>query len=265
MLGAVLGDIIGSRFEFNDELKKQKTEKFQLFTKDCYFTDDTVMTIATADALLHGKDLVNTYQAWGRKYPDAGYGGMFEAWLKEDNPKPYDSWGNGSAMRVSPVGWLYDNFYAVERVAEETAMVSHNHPEGIKGALAVADCIFLARTGESKAFIKKQIEERFDYDLSRTIAEIRPDYKFYVSCMQSVPESIICFLESKNYQDAVCKAVSLGGDTDTMACITGGIAEAFYGFNWKMRIEIYRYLRRYIPYDMQIVLGMFENRIAGKR
>jgi len=257
MLGAILGDIIGSRFEFSN-LRKGKSEEFDLFTKECYFTDDTVMTIATADAILNNKDFTKTYQEWGRKYPDRGYGEMFYSWLFENNPKPYNSFGNGSAMRVSPVGWLYNDLKIVFNKAEETAEVTHNHIEGLKGASATAGCIYLAKMGTRKKIIKEFIETYFNYDLNRIIKEIKPNYRFDVTCQGSVPESIICFLEGNSYEDVVRKAISLGGDTDTMGCIAGSIAEAYYG----IPKDIKDFINNYLPEDMLKIIEQFNKNVS---
>ena len=236
MYGAILGDIIGSPYEFD---RGAKIKAFPLFIEKSRFTDDTVMTIAVADALLYaGKDatedkicaaVTSSMQRWGRKYPKAGYGGKFREWLKENEPTPYGSFGNGSAMRVAAVGWLYDSIERTREIARWTADVTHNHAEGIKGAESVASAIYLARTGESKAAIKKYIEGEFGYNLSRNLKEIRPAYHMDVTCQGSVPEAIIAFLESTDFEDTVRKAVSIGGDADTIACIAGSIAEAYYG------------------------------------
>lgn len=236
MYGAILGDIIGSPYEFD---RGEKTKDFPLFCEESRFTDDTVMTIAVATALLCvprdydsiGAVVISSMQNWGREYPRAGYGGKFRQWLKENAPKPYGSFGNGSAMRVSAVGWLYDTVELTRFVARLTAEVTHNHPEGIKGAESVASAIYLARTGESKATIKKYVEDEFGYNLSRTLDDIRPGYHMDVTCQGSVPEAITSFLESTSFEDAVRNAVSLGGDTDTIACIAGSIAEAYYGLS----------------------------------
>lgn len=226
MLGAIAGDVIGSVWES----EAIKTPKFYpLFSPECEPTDDTVLTVAVADSILSGADLVDRLKEYFRLYPHAGYGGTFYRWAQSIKRSPYNSWGNGSAMRVSPVGWAYDTLDEVLRHAKRTADVTHNHPEGVKGAQATASAIFLARTGKSKQEIHEYIEKTFGYDLTRTVAAIRPGYLFDVSCQGSVPESIIAFLESESYEDAVRKAISLGGDADTMACIAGGIAEAFYG------------------------------------
>jgi len=225
ILGAIAGDIIGSAYEWHNV----KTTDFPLFGKRTSFTDDSVLTVATMDSILHQTDFAQSYQNFGKAYPDAGYGGFFFDWIDEDNPTPYNSWGNGSAMRVSPVGWACNTLDEVLDLAERSAEVTHNHPEGIKGAQAAASAIFLARTGKTKAEIKQFVEQTFKYDLNRTLDEIRPDYQFDVSCQGSVPEAIIAFLESTDFESAIRLAISLGGDSDTIACITGGIAEAFYG------------------------------------
>ena len=238
MYGAILGDIIGSPFEFD---RGDKTKEFDLFTKGCDFTDDSVMTIAVGEALLAvgpeatvkeiEEAVVTNMQDWGKRYPYAGYGGRFRYWLRERNPKPYGSYGNGSAMRVSAVGWLYDSLERTREVARATANVTHNHPEGIKGAEATASAIYMARNESSKEEIKEYIEREFHYNLDRTLDEIRPGYHMDETCQRTVPEAIIAFLESKDFEDARRNAVSLGGDTDTLGAITGSIAEAFYGIS----------------------------------
>lgn len=225
LYGALGGDIIGSRFEWHN----LKSKDFELFGDRSKFTDDTVMTIATADALLHRLDFAEAYRAWGSRYPHAGYGGRFRSWLNSDFPRPYNSWGNGSAMRVGPVGFFFDSVERVLAEAERSAAVTHNHPEGIKGAQVAALAVFLARTGSSKAAIRSEIETRFDYDLSsKTLDDIRPDYRFDVSCTGTLPVALLAFLESESYEDAIRNAVSVGGDSDTIAAVTGGIALAFY-------------------------------------
>ena len=225
MLGAMIGDIVGSVYEWNNI----KTTDFVFLKEDCFFTDDTVLTAATAKALITGMSYTEAYQDFARRYPGRGYGGNFSHWIYAENPQPYNSWGNGSAMRVSPVGFAFDTVAEVLEEAQRSAEVTHNHPEGIIGAQATALAVLLARQGASQADIREEISTRFGYDLERTLAEIRPGYKFDVSCQGSVPEAIIAFLESEGYEDAVRKAISIGGDSDTIACITGGIAEAFYG------------------------------------
>jgi ADP-ribosylglycohydrolase len=231
ILGAIAGDVIGSAYEFANI----KSTNFELFTTDTYFTDDSVLTAATMDVLLHNLDYAKTYQKHGRNFPARGYGGHFESWIYEENPRFYNSYGNGSAMRASPIGWYCGSIRAVMDEAKKSAEVTHNHPEGIKGAQAAAAAVYLARTGKTKKEIKEFITETFGYNLERTIDEIRPPYTFDVTCQGSVPEAIIAFLESSDYENAVRLAVSLGGDSDTIACITGGIAQAFYG---KMPVEI---------------------------
>lgn len=225
MLGAIAGDIIGSVYEWNPV----KTTEFPLFSKGCCFTDDSVLTIGVARAILEKSGYLQSVQAVGRKYPHAGYGSSFIRWLAAESPEPYSSWGNGSAMRVSAVGWAFDTLEQVLSEAEKSAVISHNHPEGIKGARVTAMAVFLARTTKDREKIREQVEQRFGYDLSRTLSEIRQEYTFDVSCQGSVPEAIIAFMESGSYEEAVRNAISLGGDSDTQACIAGGIAEAFYG------------------------------------
>lgn len=226
MLGAIAGDIIGSVFES----KNVKTADFDpLFQVNTTWTDDTVLTLATADLLTYGGSYADIYQIYGCRYPFAGYGGAFFEWMKKEDPKPYNSWGNGSGMRVSPIGWARDSVEDVLAEAKRSAEVTHSHPEGIKGAQSIALAVYLARTGESKDKIRKEIESRFEYDLSRTLDEIRPKYHFDVSCQGSVPEAIIAFLESTDFESAVRLAISIGGDSDTIACMAGAIAHAHYG------------------------------------
>lgn len=225
MLGAIAGDIIGSPYEF----APYKGVDFPLFSSYSKFTDDTVLTIAIADIILHDLDPVRTIKEYSKKYPNRGYGGSFQRWVNSSSKRPYNSWGNGSAMRTSPVGFFFNSENKVCEAARKFAQITHNHPFGIKGAQATSLSIFLARQGESKEFIRNEITKWFNYDLTPTIKEIRPNYHFDVSCQGSVPQSIIAFLESEDYEDAIRKSISLGGDADTMACITGGIAEAFYG------------------------------------
>ncbi|MCD7849915.1 MAG: ADP-ribosylglycohydrolase family protein [Parabacteroides sp.] len=240
MLGAIAGDIIGSVYEFDNI----KTTDFPLFTGESDYTDDTIMTVAVADWLLNGKDLAKVMQLYGRKYPcpTGGYGGRFSEWLREKEPQPYNSWGNGSAMRVSAVGWMFNSLEKTLEMAKETAVVTHNHPEGIKGAQATAAVIYLARMGKSKRDIRQYVEAFFSYDLNRTCDDIRPDYCFNESCQETVPEAIIAFLDSTDFENAIRLAISLGGDSDTLACITGGIAEAFYGMSEDWKIEVLRRL-----------------------
>ena len=224
MIGAIAGDIIGSIYEQNPI----KSKDFTLFDSRCRFTDDTVLTVAVAEAILNGRPYLDSVREIGRRYPYAGYSGSFLRWLHSDQPRPYSSWGNGSAMRVSPVGFAFTTEDEVLREAEKTAIISHNHPEGIKGAQATALAVFLARTGHDKAAIKRRIAQRFGYDLNRSVDDIRPAYVFDISCQGTVPEAIVAFIDSDSYEDAIRNAVSLGGDSDTLACITGAISEAFY-------------------------------------
>lgn len=225
MIGAIAGDIIGSIYEFENI----KTLEFPLFQKNCFFTDDTVLTIALADALLHKKNYADMMKEYYWRYPNAGYGGSFIKWAKASKPEPYNSWGNGAAMRISPVAWAFDTIEEVLEQAAHYTAITHNHTEGIKGAQATAAAIYLARTGSSKGEIKKYVEETFGSELTKTCDEIRPAYQFDVSCQGTVPPAITAFLESTDFEGAVRLAVSLGGDTDTLACITGSIAEAYYG------------------------------------
>lgn len=259
MIGAILGDMIGSPYEFD---RSPKTKEFPLFSKHSEFTDDSVMTIAVADALLTtlGKAdeeiktaLVDSMQKWGKKYPDAGYGGMFYRWLHCKHPEPYGSYGNGSAMRVSAAGWLFGTLEETRHVARLTAEVTHNHPEGIKGAEATASAIFMARSGNSKDEIKAYIIQEFGYDLSRTCDEIRPKYHHVESCQQTVPEAITAFLEGTDFEDVIRTAVSLGGDCDTLTCIAGGIAEAFYDVPEEIMLEC----KKRLPEDMLDVIARF--------
>ena len=224
LIGAIAGDVIGSIYEFYPI----KSIDFPLFKEYSRFTDDTVMTVANADWLLTNDSLFGIMQDYGNRYRAAGYGFMFGEWLTSDNPKPYNSYGNGSAMRVSPVGWAFDTLEETLEKAKESAEITHNHPEGIKGAQSVAACIYLARTGKSKQEIKEYIETTFGYDLSKTCEEIRPIYSFSGSCQGTVPASIIAFLDSTSFEHAIRLSISLGGDADTMGAITGSIAEAYY-------------------------------------
>lgn len=260
MYGAIMGDIVGSRFEFD---RGDKTKDFKLFTADSVYTDDTVMTIAVAEALLDAGPnaeeadvkarLVDSMKKWGRKYPRAGYGGKFRVWLFSEDTEAYGSYGNGSAMRVSAVGWLYDSIERTREVARWTAEVTHNHPEGIKGAEAAAAIIYLARSGYDKEYIKEYVVREFGYDLSRTCDEIRPTYYHVESCQETVPEAITAFLEGENYTDVVRTAVSLGGDCDTLTDIAAAMGEAYYGIPRKFLSEIGRRLSN----EMKDVLHRF--------
>ncbi len=225
MLGAVIGDIVGSVFEWDNH----RSTDFPLFSERSAFTDDSVLTFATAKALLDGLDYTVVYQDFSQRYPGRGYGGNFSRWIHSPDPKPYNSFGNGSAMRISPVGFAFDDIDTTLLEAKRSAQVTHNHPEGIKGAQSVALAMLMARQHCTKDEIKSEITRRFAYDLERTLDAIRPTYQFNETCQGSVPEAIIAFLESDSYEDAIRKAISIGGDSDTIACITGGIAQAFYG------------------------------------
>lgn len=224
MLGSIAGDIIGSVYEHH----AVKTTEFPLFQNYSTFTDDSVLTMATAYSILNHVPYAQCYKDFGRRYPGRGYGGGFQGWIMSDTLEPYNSWGNGSAMRVSPIGFAFDSIDEVLEQAKMSAEVTHNHPEGIKGAQATSLAIFFARKNKDKEFIRTEISKRFTYDLNRTIDMIRPNYFFDVSCQGTVPEAIIAFLDSDDYEHAVRLAVSLGGDADTLACITGAIAEAYY-------------------------------------
>ena len=224
MIGVIAGDIIGSVHEH----AITKSTDFPLFDPLCRFTDDTVLTVATAHAILTGIPYDVAYREFGRQHPDAGYGGLFYGWLLAEEPLPYNSWGNGSAMRVAPVGFAFSTVEDVLREAERSAAVTHNHLEGIKGAQATALAVYMARSGASKNEIRHELARRFGYELNRTVEQIRPDYEWDVSCQRSVPEAIIAFLDSTGVEHAIRLAISLGGDADTQAAIAGGIAEAFY-------------------------------------
>jgi ADP-ribosylglycohydrolase len=225
MIGAIAGDVIGSVYE----ARNVKTKDFPLFSPGSRFTDDTVLTVALAESLLSGRDYAVVLKEYYRRYPDAGYGGAFHAWARSASARPYGSWGNGAAMRVSPAAWVGRSLDEVLGLAAASAAVTHDHPEGIKGAQAVATAVFLARTGAAKREIREQVTRRFGYDLDRRVDAIRPGYRFDVSCPGSVPEALLAFLEATDFEDAVRTAVSLGGDSDTLACIAGAVAEAFYG------------------------------------
>ncbi|TRO66971.1 ADP-ribosylglycohydrolase family protein [Christiangramia sabulilitoris] len=251
MIGAIIGDIVGSVFEG----KNVKSTEIELMNFGSRITDDSVLTIAVADALLKDGNYEKSLLKWAWKYPWAGYGRSFREWMQADVQKPYHSWGNGSAMRVSSVAYAFNDLAEVLQEAKKTALPTHDHPEGIKGAEAIAAAIFLARTGQEKFRIKKFIEEEFGYDLNRTIEEIRPDYKFDVSCRGSVPEAIIAFLDSSDYESAIRLAISLGGDSDTIACMAGGIAEAFYK---EIPTDLLDYARKKLPTVMKEVLFDFQ-------
>lgn len=264
LYGAIIGDIAGSRFEAHD----YKGKDFEFFNYEDRFTDDTVMTIAIyeackeikengyTDSLVIEECFRDSMVKWGREYPGVGYGGRFCEWLFSDDPQPYNSWGNGSAMRASAIGWMFDTIEEVERMAELSANPTHNHPEGIKGAKAVAVSVFLARTGHSKREIKKYIESTLKYKLHRC-GFVRPFYKFDVSCQGTIPVAIESFIEGKDFEDSVRTAISMGGDSDTIGAITGSIAEAFYGIDQKL-IDV---CNNYLSEEIKSVLrGCNENR-----
>ena len=245
MFGAIIGDMVGSPFEFD---RGEKTKDFgPLFSRHSVFTDDTVMTVAVADALIRaGKDadvekikneVIGSMKLWGRRYPGAGYGARFGQWLMSNEIDPYWSFGNGAAMRVSPVGWLYDSLIRTREVARATAEVTHDHPEGIKGAEAVAAAIYLARSGCNKLEIKTYVEDVFGYDFSRSLDDIRPFYHHVESCQETVPEAMTAFFEGIDFEDVIRNAVSIGGDSDTVACIAGSIAEAYFEIPKELKLE----------------------------
>ena len=277
MYGAILGDIIGSPYEFD---RGNKSKDFPLFSRYSEFTDDTVMTLAVADAFMEAiagnikhieggwyssnvdipeekikEKLIVKMKEYGKRYPNAGYGGRFSWWLTSKNSEPYNSFGNGSAMRVSSVAWLFDDLTSVVNAARISAEVTHNHPEGIKGAQATAAAIFLARTGASKEKIRSFIQKEFGYDLSRSCDQIRPNYYHVESCQETVPEAITAFLEGDSFEDVIRTAVSLGGDCDTLTAIAGSIAEAFYRVPDELKMEC----RNRLTNDLQAVLLEFED------
>lgn len=246
MLGAIIGDVIGSVYEYGSE----KSKDFILFSPECRATDDSVLTICVGCACAEAdcydehnfkKILIEKMHEIARRYPDAGYGKSFYLWLIDDNGKPYGGYTNGSAMRVSPCAWAVDTLEDVEQLAKWSAEITHNHPDGIKGAQAVASAIFLARSGHTKNEIKSYIEDKY-YNLDFTVEEIRPHYSYDMTCEGSVPQAIVCFLDSEDYEDAIRNAISLGGDGDTQSAIAGGIAEAFYGIPEKLKEDVFDYL-----------------------
>ena len=254
MIGAIIGDVVGSVYEFNNHRSKE----FPLFQAKSDFTDDSVLTFATAKILLDGGDYAATYQQFARAYPNRGYGGRFGRWIWQEKPQPYNSFGNGSAMRVSPIGFAFADAETTLEEAKRSAQVTHNHPEGIKGAQAVALAIWMARQGEGKAAIRHAIEKQFGYDLSRDCDFIRQVNKFDETCQGSVPEAITCFLESTDFEDCIRLSISIGGDSDTIACIAGGIAQAYYRDipNW-----IITETRARLPQEFLEILDRFEEKI----
>ena len=250
ILGAIAGDMVGSVFEFDNI----KSVEFPLFSEGSRFTDDSAMTLAVADAIMAASEgalpvsqaLVASMQEVGRRYPGAGYGGSFSRWLGARNPQPYGSWGNGSAMRVSPAGWVCETLEATELVAAETAKVTHNHFEGIRGAQAVAGCIYLVRKGADKAAVAEYAQGRHGYNLDFTLDAIRPIYTFDVSCQGSVPQAIVAFLEGESFEDVIRRAVSIGGASDPIAAIAASIAQPFFGVPEQIEVEV----RRRLPADL---------------
>ena len=252
MLGAIVGDVLGSTFEFYPT----KTKKFELLDKNSCFTDDSVMTVAVADSIMNGVPYEKSLQSWGRNYPRVGYGGWFNTWIHLDDPKPYNSFGNGSAMRCSSIGWLLDDEESVLEEAKKSAEVTHNHPEGIKGAQAVALGVMMGRKGRSKEEVKEKLESLFGYDLSQRLDNIRLNYTFNPTCQGSVPQAIIAFLESTDFEDAIRNSISLGGDADTQACITGSLAEAYYK---SIPDEIASFVKWRIEDDLLAVIDQFNS------
>lgn len=260
MYGAILGDIVGSRFEFHPI----KTKEFTFLTDICGFTDDTVMTIAIVKTLLDFKHdntkslssyAIINMQKYGRAYDDAGFGSWFYEWLFIDNPKPNNSFGNGAAMRIAPVGYVANSIEQLEKMVKDVTIVSHNNVEAIRGASAIACCVYLAKNKKSKQQIKQTIEQRYKYDLDFKLDDIRPTYDFDVSCQGSVPQAIVAFLESDSLIDAIRNAVSLGGDSDTIACMAGAIAEAYYGIS----NELIKKIDSYLPQDFSNLLKEMYN------
>ncbi|MBK5200559.1 MAG: ADP-ribosylglycohydrolase family protein [Spirochaetaceae bacterium] len=263
MLGAIIGDIVGSRFEWDNYKKKD----FDFFNKDCFFTDDSVMSLAICDAYLKDFDneykgkniLIKSMQTLGRKYPASGYGDHFALWITENNPKPYGSYGNGAAMRISGCGFSATSIYEVKHMSVLITEVSHNHPESFKGAEATAVAIYLARTGKNKEEIKTFIKDNY-YQINFTLDEIRENYEFDESCQGTVPQALEAFFESNSFEDAIRNAISIGGDSDTIGAITGGIAEAYYGISEEMRDKA----KTYLDFTLLDILERFEKRYGAK-
>lgn len=256
MIGAIIGDYVGSAYEFHNT----KDYSFEMITTQSDITDDSIMSIAIADAILQSKPYAERMRYWGNKYPNpkGAYGGSFSAWLHSSNPQPYNSWGNGAAMRVSPIGWAFSGLEQVLLQAKLSAECTHNHEEGIKGAQATATAIYLTRQGETKQWIKKYIESKFGYNLSFKIADIKESYKFDESCQGTVPPAIVCYLESTSFEDAIRLAVSLGGDSDTLGCITGSIAEA--NQTYSIPVDIMEAAFKTIPSDLKTIVNRFTDK-----
>lgn len=255
MLGAIIGDIVGSRFEFNNT----NSMDFELFTDESTYTDDTICTVAIADAILNGKSYKDSLLEWCRKYPNpkGAYGGSFANWIHSADPQPYNSFGNGSAMRVSPIGWAFDSYQEVLEQAELSAAVSHNHPEGIKGAQCVADLIYHLRTGKiDKDAVKRCVENSFGYEIP-PVDHIRETNTFNETCQGTVPQAISCFLEAKDFEETIRLAISIGGDSDTIGAIAGSIAESYYPINENITTSAIERL----PDDMFLILRQFINSI----
>ena len=264
MIGSIIGDIVGSIYEFTPN--NIKTKQFEFFNPNGSYTDDSILTFATADWLLHGGEVANYYSKYGEKYPwpMGGYGGEFKLWLvrsiRQQDYRPYNSCGNGSAMRVGPVGWAFDTIEEILAKAKESAECTHNHPEGIKGAQATALAIMMARHGCDKNEIRSEIEKRFEYDLQFTCEQIRPTYTWGGTCQDSVPQAIVAFLDGEDYEDSIRNAISIGGDSDTIGCITGSIAEAYFGVPADLRTSAMKYL----PEEFQSIISEFENKFGNK-
>ena len=251
MRGAIIGDIVGSKHEFTNRVS---SKEFELFPSGSTFTDDTVLTIAVYDSLKNNIPLEQSFMKWIEKYPNRGYGGMFFNWVLSKKKEPYGSKGNGSAMRVSSVGWLFNTEEEVLREAKRVSEITHNHIEGIESAQAVAMCIYLSRKKRSKEEIREYIEDRFKYDLSRTVEQVRDTYEYSELAIDTVIPSIICFLDSNSFEDSIRNAVYLNGDADTLACITGSISEAYYGLD----IKLWKKAREYLPEE---IVYLINNRI----
>lgn len=264
MIGSIIGDIVGSIYEFTPN--NIKTKQFEFFNPNGSYTDDSILTFATADWLLHGGEVAHYYSKYGEKYPwpMGGYGGGFKLWLvrsiRHQDYRPYNSCGNGSAMRVGPVGWAFDTIEEILAKAKESAECTHNHPEGIKGAQATALAIMMARHGYDKNEIRSEIEKRFEYDLQFTCEQIRPTYTWGGTCQDSVPQAIVAFLDGEDYEDSIRNAISIGGDSDTIGCITGSIAEAYFGVPADLRNSAMNYL----PEEFQSIISEFENKFGNK-
>lgn len=263
MLGAIIGDIVGSRFEWDNNRSKE----FEFFTDECFATDDSIMSLAVAKAILESKkdysdlseNTIKYMQKIGRNYPDCGYGGRFYGWIFSDNPQPYNSYGNGSAMRISPIGFVAESLEETKRLSGPVTNVSHNHPEGIKGAEATAVCVYMAKNGKTMDEIRKYVTDNY-YNLNFTLDEIRDTYKFNETCQDTVPQALQAFFESKNFEDAIRNAISIGGDSDTVAAICGGIAEAYYGVPENLRKKVLKFLNK----ELTEILVEFEEKYIPK-